>query len=55
MVARLTDAYGRPLPANDPLAPLARDIARALTGAGFTLHHRTQGHPLYRLGGASLR
>ena len=30
-VARLADAYGRPLPADDPLAPLAREIARALT------------------------
>jgi len=30
-VARLADAYGRPLSTDDPLAPLARDIARALT------------------------
>lgn len=37
-VAGLADAYGRPLPADDPLAPLAREIARALTEAGFTLH-----------------
>ena len=49
-MARLADAYGRPLPADDPLAPLARDIARALTEAGFTLHHCAQSHPLYRLG-----
>jgi hypothetical protein len=53
-VSRLADAYGRPLPADDPLAPLARDIARALTEAGFTLHHCAQGHPLYRLGGVCL-
>ena len=38
-------------PAYDPLTPLARDIAGALTEAGFTLHHCAQGHPLYRLGG----
>lgn len=53
-VARLADAYGRPLPADDPLAPLARDIARALTETGFTLHHCAQSHPLYRLGGVCL-
>ena len=49
--ARLADAYGRVLPADDPLAPLVRDIARALTEAGFTLHHCAQSHPLYRQGG----
>jgi hypothetical protein len=38
-MAGLADAYGRSLPADDPLAPLARDIARALTEVGFTLHH----------------
>jgi hypothetical protein len=53
-VAGLADAYGRPLPASDPLAPLARDIARTLTEAGFTLHHCAQNHPLYRLGGVCL-
>src|SRR6266542_851832 len=53
-VARLADAYGRPLSADDPLAPLARDIARALTEAGFILHHCAQSHPLYRLGGVCL-
>ena len=52
--ARLADAYGRPLPADDPLAPLARDIARALTEAGFALHHCAQSHPRYRLGGVCL-
>jgi hypothetical protein len=50
----LTDAYGRPLPADDPLFPLARAVARALTKAGFTLHHCAQSHPLYRLGGVCL-
>ncbi len=52
--SRLADAYGRPVPPSDPLAPLARDIARALTEAGFTLHHCAQSHPLYRLGGVCL-
>src|SRR5437588_13111006 len=48
---RLADAYGRPLRDDDPLRPLASDIARALTEAGFTLHHCAPHHPLYRLGG----
>jgi hypothetical protein len=51
---RLADGYGRPLPADDPLAPLAREVARSLTEAGFTLHHCAQHHPLYRLGGVCL-
>jgi hypothetical protein len=51
---RLADAYGRPLRDDDPLKPLAGDIARALTEAGFTLHHCAQHHPLYRLGGVCL-
>ncbi len=50
----LADAYGRPLPPDDPLAPLARDIARALTEPDFALHHCAQSHPLYRLGGVCL-
>jgi hypothetical protein len=49
-VSRLADGYGRQLPADDPLAPLAGELARALTEAGFTLHHCAQHHPLYRLG-----
>jgi hypothetical protein len=53
-VGRLADAYGRPLRDEDPLKPLATDIARALTEAGFTLHHCAQRHPLYRLGGVCL-
>jgi len=48
---RLADAYGRPLHADDPLRPLAADVARELTEAGFTMHHCAQHHPLYRLGG----
>jgi hypothetical protein len=51
---RLTDAYGRPLRDDDPLRPLAADVARALTKAGLTLHHCAQHHPLYRLGGVCL-
>ena len=53
-VSRLADGYGRQLPVGDPLAPLAREVARALTEAGFTLHHCAQHHPLYRLGGVCL-
>ena len=53
-VARLADAYGRSLPADDPLAALGREVARALTEAGFTLHHCAWSHPLYRLGGVCL-
>jgi hypothetical protein len=51
---RLADAYGRPLRDDDPLRPVASDIARALTEAGFTLHHCPQHHPLYRLGAVCL-
>lgn len=51
---RLADAYGRPLRDGDSLRPLARDIARALTEAGFTLHRCAQHHPLFRLGGVCL-
>ena len=40
--------------AADPLAPLARDLARSLTEAGFTLHHCATHDPLYRLGGVCL-
>jgi len=39
---------------NDPLAPLARDIARSMTEAGLTVHHRARRYPLYRLGGVCL-
>jgi hypothetical protein len=53
-MGRLADAYGRPLCADDPLRPLATDIARVLTEAGFALHHCAQDRPLYRLGGVCL-
>jgi len=36
---------------SDPLAPLARDIARSMTEAGLTVHHCARHDPLYRLGG----
>ncbi len=49
--ARLADGLGHPLPAGDPNAPLARDVAAALTEAGFTLHNCAPHHPQYRLGG----
>jgi len=39
---------------SDPLAPLARDIARSLTEAGLTVHHCAPHDPLYRLGGVCL-
>lgn len=52
--SRLADAYGRPLRDDDPLRHLATDLARALTEAGFTLHHCAQHNPLYRLGGVCL-
>ena len=34
--------------------PLARDLARSLTGAGLSLHHCAANTPLYRLGGVCL-
>ena len=39
---------------SDPLAPLARDIARSMTEAGLTVHHCAQHEPLYRPGGVCL-
>ena len=50
----LVSIDGCRLAASDPLAPLARDIARSLTEAGLTMHHCAQYHPLYRLGGVCL-
>ena len=50
----LTDGSGGPLPAEDPLRPLACAVARALTEAGFTLHHCARHHPRHRLGGVCL-
>jgi hypothetical protein len=49
--ARLADGLGHPLPSGDANAPLARDVAAALTEAGFTLHNCAPHHPQYRLGG----
>ena len=49
--ARLADGLGNLLPADDPYAPLARDVAEALTEAGLTLHSCGPHHPQYRLGG----
>jgi hypothetical protein len=51
---RLANGYGRALRADNPLMPLAHDLARAMTEAGFTLHHCVQADPLYRLGGVCL-
>jgi hypothetical protein len=53
-VSRLAGEYGCPLRPDGPRAPLARDLARALTLAGFALHHCVQSHPLHRLGGVCL-
>jgi hypothetical protein len=52
-VSGLTDADGSPLAASPP-GPLARDIARAMIEAGFTLHRCTNWDPLQRLGGVSV-
>jgi hypothetical protein len=49
--ARVADGLGNPLPADDPYAPLASDVAEGLTEAGLTLHNRAPHHPQYRLGG----
>ena len=50
-VSGLVSTHGRRLADSDPLAPLARDIARSLTEADLTVHHCAQHDPLYRLGG----
>ena len=52
--ARLRNSYGYRLSGADPLAPLARDSARSLTEAGFSLHYCAAHDPLYRLGGVCL-
>jgi hypothetical protein len=49
--SRLADGLGHPLPVGDPNATLARDVAAALTEAGFTVHDCAPHHPGYRLGG----
>ena len=53
-VRRLLGADGYPLTNDDPLAPLARDVARFLVETGFTLHHCNRQDPLYRLSGVYL-
>jgi hypothetical protein len=53
-VSGLVRTDGYPLAASDPLAPLARDIARSLVEAGLAVHHCARHDPLYRLGGVCL-
>ncbi len=53
-VSGLVSIDGCRLADDDPLAPLARDIARSMTEAGLTVHHRARSYPLYRLGGVCL-
>src|SRR5271165_5958577 len=48
---RLVSACGYP---HAGAGPLARDLARSLTEAGFTLHHCATYDPLHRLGGVCL-
>jgi len=53
-VSGLVSIDGCRLADTDPLAPLARGIARSMTEAGLTVHHCARYHPLYRLGGVCL-
>jgi len=53
-VTGLVSIDGCRLADSDPLAPLARDIARSMTEAGLPVHHCARHHPLYRLGGVCL-
>jgi hypothetical protein len=53
-VSGLASTGGYRLADSDPLAPLARDIARSMTEAGLTVHHCAQLEPPYRLGGVCL-
>jgi hypothetical protein len=53
-VSGLFSIDGCRLADSDPLAPLARDIARSTTEAGLSMHHCAQYGALYRLGGACL-
>ena len=50
-VSGLVRIDGCRLADSDPLAPLARDIARSMTEAGLTVHYCARHDPLYRLGG----
>ena len=52
--ARLLGSYGYRLCGADPLAPLARNIARSLIEGGLTLHYCATHDPLYRPGGVCL-
>jgi hypothetical protein len=53
-VACLAGSAGFRLRGDDPVAPLAGEVARALTLAGFAVHHCVRADPLYRLGGVCL-
>ena len=53
-VSGLVSIHGCRLADSDPLAPIARDIARSMTEAGLTVHHCAKYGPLYRLGGVCL-
>ena len=53
-ISGLVSIHGCRLVDSDPLAPLARDIARSMTEAGLTVHHCAQHDPRYRLGGVCL-
>ena len=50
-VSRMASIDGCRMADSDPLAALARDIARSMTEAGLTVHHCAQHDPLYRLSG----
>ena len=50
----LASTGGCRLADSDPLAPLARDIARSMTGAGLTVHRCARLEPPYRPGGVCL-
>ena len=53
-VAGLVSIDGCRLADTDPLAPLARRIARSVTEAGLPVHHCPRHHPLCWLGGVCL-
>ena len=53
-VAGLVSIDGWRLADSDPLAPLARAVARSVTEAGLTVHHCAQHDPLCWLGGVCL-
>jgi len=53
-VSGLVTAHGYRLVGSDPLAPLARGIARSMIEACLPLHHCAPHDPLYRLGGICL-